>query len=222
MVLYICSFIRKGKSRGIIGRKKIPMRLSLLFIPSTLLKVISKTRTLVLMPLFSIPNHLYFYQVSTDHHTSPPPPDKRARSILTVSKYIFSRCRYRRPRAESFIIDISCQPRGLYTRIIEYPYIPISVPRVITILHRSSYRKKIIGSPTYRILLYLTFDLHFKISSLPPSIVLLVLKFKFPRRSRQYTARIRIFAEEDHHRNPIFPRKMGKHVGKINKITIEE
>lgn len=82
-----------------------------------------------LVPLFSISKHLYFYQVSTDHHTFlslPPssPPDKRARSILTVSKYIFSRCRYRRPRAESFIIDISCQPRGLYTRIIEYPYMP--------------------------------------------------------------------------------------------------
>lgn len=82
-----------------------------------------------LVPLFSISKHLYFYQVSTDHHTflslpSSSPPDKRARSILTVSKYIFSRCRYRRPRAESFIIDISCQPRGLYTRIIEYPYMP--------------------------------------------------------------------------------------------------
>lgn len=40
-------------------------------IPSTLLKVISNLRARTVP--FSISRHLYFYQVSTDHHTLPPP-----------------------------------------------------------------------------------------------------------------------------------------------------
>lgn len=95
---------------------------------------------------------------------SPSLADKRARSI---SRYIFRACRYPRPRAESFIIDISCQPRGLYTRIIESPY----THTYIYISHATvNYDIASISPPkeNHRHRIYasiLTFDLRFKISS---------------------------------------------------------